>query len=464
MSTMVYADEVNDPAELSTSSTTSADADVSDRELRHGRRSWSSRSPSAFEPERFEDTYRNQVLDLIERKAAGEEIVVGRRRRPPRRRWSTSWPPSRRACAEAKEARKRHPTAKAAGDEADDDEDEASSRQPRARGTAKAAKATKATKAAKAAPSASRPGPGCPRSAHAVEIEGRTLQLSNLDKVLYPEVGFTKAEVIDYYARVAPAMLPHLGDRGVTLRRFPDGVDGGSFFEKRCPGHRPEWVRHGAGSRRPQGRHRLLLPRLVAPRWCGRPTWPRSRSTPRWPGPPTSRRPTMVVFDLDPGAPADDPRVRRRGARHPPRARAASTWRASPRRRAPRACRSTCRSTRRPHPRAGLRFAQAVAQVLERAQPDRRGVQHDARSCAPARCFVDWSQNSRHKTTVAAYSLRARPRPTVSTPVSWDEVEAARRRRRRSRSRPPTCSTGSTTHGDLFAGALTAEQRLPGGS
>ncbi|MEO7428723.1 MAG: hypothetical protein ABIY48_04995, partial [Acidimicrobiales bacterium] len=80
------------------------------------------------------------------------------------------------------------------------------------------------------------------RTEHTVEVDGRRLKVSNLDKVLYPETGFTKAEVIDYYVRVAPAMLPHIADRGLTLRRYPNGVDGQSFFEKRCPSHRPEWV------------------------------------------------------------------------------------------------------------------------------------------------------------------------------------------------------------------------------
>ena len=95
-----------------------------------------------------------------------------------------------------------------------------------------------------------------------VEVDGRQLKVTNLDKVLYPDAGFTKAEVIDYYVRVAPAMVPHIGDRGVTLRRYPNGVDEQSFFEKRCASHRPEWIGVVPGPRRPQRHDRLLRPRL----------------------------------------------------------------------------------------------------------------------------------------------------------------------------------------------------------
>jgi bifunctional non-homologous end joining protein LigD len=132
-----------------------------------------------------------------------------------------------------------------------------------------------------------------------VEVEGRRLTLSNLDKVLYPETGTTKAEVIDYYARIAPVMVPHLADRGVTLRRFPDGVDGNSFFEKRCPGHRPEWLDTvlGPGDRNGDIGYCCLdsAPSLV---------WAANMAALEIHAPMAQRdieTPTMCVFDLDPG-------------------------------------------------------------------------------------------------------------------------------------------------------------------
>ncbi len=154
-----------------------------------------------------------------------------------------------------------------------------------------------------------------------VEVEGRRLTLSNLDKVLYPETGTTKAEVIDYYARIAPVMVPHLADRGVTLRRFPDGVEGNSFFEKRCPGHRPEWLGTvlGPGDRNGDIGYCCLdsAPALV---WAANMAALEIHA-------PMARRdietPTMCVFDLDPGPGTSIVECADVGARRPPRARRA---------------------------------------------------------------------------------------------------------------------------------------------
>ena len=149
-----------------------------------------------------------------------------------------------------------------------------------------------------------------------VEIDGRELSVTNLDKVLYPEVGFTKAEVIDYYVRVAPAMLPHVRGRGVTLRRYPDGVDGPSFFEKRSPDHRPDWIGTALGpGDRKGGIHYLVIDEVATLAWVGNMAAlevhaPMARAV-------DIDAPTMVVFDLDPGPISRHDRLLPGGPRHP---------------------------------------------------------------------------------------------------------------------------------------------------
>jgi bifunctional non-homologous end joining protein LigD len=289
-----------------------------------------------------------------------------------------------------------------------------------------------------------------------VEVDGRTLRLSNLDKVLYPEAGTTKAEVIDYYARIAPVMVPHLAERGVTLRRFPDGVEGGSFFEKRCPGHRPEWLptQAGPGDRNGTIQYCCLdsAPALV---WAANMAAleihaPMARSD--------IDTPTMCVFDLDPGEGttivdcaevALDIRhvLEGFGLEGFPKTSGSKGLQVY-----------VPLNTPHTHEEASA-FALAVAQLLERASPE-HVVSNMKRSLRRGRVLVDWSQNSRHKTTVAVYSLRARPRPTVSTPVDWDEVDAA------AGGAALAFETGDVLarvadRGDLFAGTLTLRQRLP---
>jgi bifunctional non-homologous end joining protein LigD len=290
-----------------------------------------------------------------------------------------------------------------------------------------------------------------------VEVDGHRLRLSNLTKVLYPATGTTKAEVIDYYARVAPVMVPHLEDRGVTLRRFPDGVEAGSFFEKRCPGHRPGWMRTiaGPGDRSGPIQYCCLdsAPALVwaanmagleihAPMACS-----------------DNETPTMVVFDLDPGEPADivscaDVALDIRhvldglGLVGLPKTSGSKGMQVYVPLNTPGVT----------HERASG-FAQAVAQLLERARPD-DVVSNMNKALRRNKVFVDWSQNSRHKTTIAPYSLRARPHPTVSTPLTWHEVEAC------ADGEPLSFEAGDVLarveeHGDLFAATLSVHQRLP---
>jgi bifunctional non-homologous end joining protein LigD len=293
-----------------------------------------------------------------------------------------------------------------------------------------------------------------------VEVDGRTLQLSNLDKVLYPEVGFTKGEVIDYYTRIAPTMVAHIGDRGVTLRRYPNGVDQTSFFEKRCASHRPEWVpvALGPGDRTGAIEYCRLDSRAAL-------VWSANMAALEIHAPMARcddiETPTMVVFDLDPGAPADihDCCEVAVWIREVLDGLGLEIW--------PKTSGSKGLQLYLPVNEPGLThehassFALAVAQALERHHADRvtSTMRKDVRG---GKVFIDWSQNSRHKTTIAPYSLRARSRPTVSTPVTWDEVDA--------------CVAGDVDldytaadvldriadQSDLFESVLTTEQALPG--
>jgi bifunctional non-homologous end joining protein LigD len=292
-----------------------------------------------------------------------------------------------------------------------------------------------------------------------VEIEGRRLKLSNLDKVLYPATGTTKAEVIDYYARIAPSMVPHLRDRGITLRRFPDGVEAGSFFEKRCPSHRPEWLPTvvGPGDRR-GGIDYCCLDSTPALVWAANMAGLEVHA-------PMARGvdidvPTICVFDLDPGAPAAIPEcaevaldIRQVLDGLGLEAFAKTSGSKGMQVYVP------LNTPDHTHERASA-FALAVAQLLERASPDAVTATM-AKAVRPGKVFVDWSQNSRHKTTVAVYSLRARPRPTVSTPVTWEEVADAAAGDDPLVFEMADALDRIEEHGDLFAEVETREQSLP---
>jgi bifunctional non-homologous end joining protein LigD len=236
-------------------------------------------------------------------------------------------------------------------------------------------------------------------------------------------VGFTKGQMIDYYARIAPAILPHLRDRPLTLKRYPNGVEEAFFYEKRCPSHRPPWVN-------------------TAPIWSGRNEGEidyclcNDRATLIWLAqlasielhPSLSRaepieRPTVLAFDLDPGVPADIIDCCRVGLRLRqlfeglglecfPKTSGSKGLQVY----LPLNTDVTYDDTKP--------FAQAVAQAMERSNPE-LVVSRMAKELRKGKVLVDWSQNDEHKTTVAVYSLRARERPTVSTPVDWDEVERA---------------------------------------
>jgi bifunctional non-homologous end joining protein LigD len=293
---------------------------------------------------------------------------------------------------------------------------------------------------------------------HLVEVGGRQLKVSNLDKVLYPAAGFTKAEVIDYYVRIAPVMVPHVGDRGVTLRRYPNGVEETSFFEKRCPSHRPDWIGtfEGPGDRNGTIGY-CALDSVAAMAWVGNMAAleihaPMARGA-------DIESPTMCVFDLDPGPRTGIPEC----------AEVALDIREVLDNLAGLEAFAKTSGSKglqlyvplnTPHTHeGGSEFAQAVAQALEKHHP-KRVTSTMAKAARPGKVFIDWSQNSRHKTTVAVYSLRARPHPTVSTPVTWDEVEEAADGADLSFEAPDVL-TRIDELGDLFADTLTIEQHLP---
>ena len=289
-----------------------------------------------------------------------------------------------------------------------------------------------------------------------MEVGGRVLSLSNLDKELWPGTGFTKGAMIDYYARVAPALLPHLAGRPITLRRFPNGVAAASFFEKNCPGYRPAWVdtvtMGDIGYCRVEEAATLVwLANLAAIEL--HPTLA------RW---PQLDAPTAVVFDLDPGAGADVITCAR-VAMLLRQALASLGLRAWPKTSGSKGLQVYVPLNRRVTYEATKPWSQALAQVLEESHPDRIVTTQD-RSARTGKVLIDWSQNTASKTTVAVYSLRARPRPTASTPVTWDEVDDA-------------ATAGDATklvfeaeqvlerieaRGDLMASVLDVEQELPG--
>jgi bifunctional non-homologous end joining protein LigD len=292
-----------------------------------------------------------------------------------------------------------------------------------------------------------------------VDVEGRTLSISNLDKVLYPAGGFTKGEVIDYYARIAPAMLPHLRGRPLTLRRYPNGVAEKSFFEKRCPSHRPDWVATAAVATSEGPIDFCLCEDRATLVWVAQlaalelhPSLSRAKDM---------DHPTVVAFDLDPGPGTDIVdccrlalRLRELFARFELEC-------------FPKTSGSKGMQVYVPlNSKAGYErtkpFANAVAKLLEKQTPD-RVVSRMAKAERKGRVFVDWSQNDRAKTTISVYSLRARERPTASTPLRWEEVEGTAESGEAEELRFEAAQVLERVaeHGDLFAPVLELEQELP---
>jgi bifunctional non-homologous end joining protein LigD len=286
------------------------------------------------------------------------------------------------------------------------------------------------------------------------EVGGREVKLSNLDKVLYPEVGFAKRDVIEYFARIAPTVLPHLEGRALTLKRYPNGVDANYFYEKNAPSHRPDWV----DTARVGDIDYVVCNDEATLVWLANLADLELHTSLALAS--DSERPTLVAFDLDPGAPATvveccQVALLLRGMFEGlglecfAKTSGSKGMQVYVPLNTPDATFAQTKS-----------FSKAVAELLAREEP-RLVVARQTKSARKGKVLVDWSQNDRIKTTVNAYSLRAMERPTVSTPLSWEEVRAART------VEDLTFTAGEVLErvedqGDLFAPVLSLVQELPG--
>lgn len=292
-----------------------------------------------------------------------------------------------------------------------------------------------------------------------VEVDGTGLSLTNLGKNLYPG-GFTKGEVIDYYVRIAPVMLPHLAGRAATRTRYPDGVDGESFFEKNAPSHTPSWVRiarvHSPGSTR--GRETVdyvVIDDLRTLVWCAN-LAALELHVPQW-RVGALHEADLMVFDLDPGAPAT--LVECCEVAQMLRAElTAAGLECFPKTSGRKGLQLYVPITPTSDARTSA-YARRLAQRLERAHP-RLVVSRMAKRERRGKIFIDWSQNNAHKTTIAPYSLRAEHEPTVSTPVRWSEVERCREPDDL-RFTAPVVLDRVERDGDLFGGLLGDRRPLP---
>ena len=294
-----------------------------------------------------------------------------------------------------------------------------------------------------------------------IEVQGKQLKLSNLEKVLYPATGFTKQQVIDYYVRIAPVMVPHLAGRALTRKRYPNGVDEEFFYEKNAPQHRPDGVKTAPiwseGNRRTV--HYILANDLATLVWLANlaaielhPSLALAKDI---------TCPTMMVFDLDPGPPADIVQCcqvglwlreifEHFGLQSFPKTSGSKGLQIY----VPLNTLTKYESTKT--------FARALAQLLEDEHRD-LVVSDMKKNLRTGKVFVDWSQNDEHKTTVAVYSLRAREHPTASTPVTWEEAERALKKKDASLLvfEARQVVTRVEKMGDLFAPVLELKQRLP---
>jgi bifunctional non-homologous end joining protein LigD len=292
-------------------------------------------------------------------------------------------------------------------------------------------------------------------------VEHRKIQVSNLDKVLYPKVGFTKGHVIDYYIRIAPVLLPHLKDRPLTMKRYPDGVQGQFFYEKNCPSHRPKWVK--TAKVWSEGNNRMMeyclaqdLPTLV---WAANLAdlelhTSLSRKN-------NIERPTMMVFDLDPGAPADIVQCCQVGlwlrallGKMKLKSYAKTSGSKGLQVYVPLNTAVTYDQTKD--------LSRALAQHLEGEHAE-LVTSNMSKAVRKGKVFVDWSQNDEHKTTICVYSLRAREEPTVSTPVTWDEVADCLKKKKADllKFRSDKLIARVEKLGDLFEPVEKLKQKLP---
>jgi bifunctional non-homologous end joining protein LigD len=294
-----------------------------------------------------------------------------------------------------------------------------------------------------------------------VEVQGRKLKLTNLDKVLYPTAGFTKGQVVDFYVRIAPVLVPHLAGRALTMKRYPEGVDHEYFFEKNAPMHRPDWVMTTPVWSDSNHRtvHYILandLPTLV---WIANlasielhPSLSLAADT---------TTPTMIVFDLDPGPPANIVQCAQVGLwvrdifdhfglQSFPKTSGSKGLQIY----VPLNTKTTYEQTKS--------FAHALARLIEHEHPE-LVVSDMKKAVRTNKVFVDWSQNDAHKTTISVYSLRAREHPSVSTPVTWNEIEQALKKKDAERLvfEAKEVLARVEKMGDLFEPVQRLKQHLP---
>src|SRR5213083_2940434 len=292
-------------------------------------------------------------------------------------------------------------------------------------------------------------------------VDGKKLAVSNLNKVLYPKASFTKGQVIDYYIRIAPVLLPHLKDRPLTMKRYPNGVEGEFFYEKNCPSHRPKWVKTAkvwSESNKRMMNYCLAqdLPTLV---WAANladlelhTSLARKRDV---------ARPTMMVFDLDPGAPGDIVQCCQIGlwlrdllAKMKLKSFAKTSGSKGLQVYVPLNTSVTYDQTKD--------LSRSLAQYLEHEHAN-SVTSTMSKAVRKGKVFVDWSQNDEHKTTICVYSLRAREEPTISTPVTWNEVENCLKKKNAGllKFRSDQVLSRVEKLGDLFEAVEKLKQKLP---
>ena len=294
-----------------------------------------------------------------------------------------------------------------------------------------------------------------------LKVNGRSLTVSNLNKVLYPKTGFTKGQLIDYYIRIAPVLLPHLKDRPLTMKRYPDGVDKPFFYEKNCPSHRPSWVKTAKvwseGNQR-EMQYCLVqdLPTLV---WAANLADIELHTS--LAHKKNVSRPTMMVFDLDPGAPADIVQCCQVGLwlRELLAAMKLKSWAKTSGSKGLQIYVPLNTATTFDHTKNVSRI---LAEHLEHEHP-KAVVSKMSKALRTGKVFVDWSQNDEHKTTINVYSLRAKDEPTASTPVTWEEVTKALKKKDASSLvfRSDQLLKRVQKLGDLFEPVRTLKQKLP---
>lgn len=300
-----------------------------------------------------------------------------------------------------------------------------------------------------------------PSPDHIVEIGGRQLKLTNLDKVLYPAAKFAKGQIIDYYARIAPVLVPHLSGKPLTLKRYPNGVDAPPFFEKNATKYRPEWVKTAPiwshGNQRDV--NYILCNDLSTLVWVAN-----LGSIELHPSLSLAEDimcPRSIVFDLDPGPPANIVQCCQ-----------VAVWlraifehfklQSFPKTSGSKGMQIYVPLNTKTSYDETKPFANALARLLENEHRD-LVVSDMKKAIRTNKIFVDWSQNDEHKTTISVYSLRARERPTVSTPITWDEVEHALKKKDASLLVFESDKVLERVEkmGDLFAPLLKLKQKLP---